>query len=769
MIKVGKWIAKHKILIIIIGIALLIPSYLGMAATRINYDVLSYLPDTLETVEGQDIMVDQFGMGAFSMIVVEDMELKDVAALKEKIEAVDHVKKVLWYDSVLDVSVPVEMLPKDLREAFFNGDATMMIALFDNTTSSETSMEAVTQIRKITSKNCFVSGMTGIVTDIKQIALKEMPIYVVIASCLSLIVLLLAMDSLVVPVLFLLCIGVAVLYNLGSNIFLGQISYITQALTAVLQLGVTMDYSIFLLNSYEENKKRFEGDKERAMAHAINATFKSVIGSSITTVAGFIALCFMTFSLGRDMGIVMAKGVVIGVLCCVTLLPALVLTFDGAIEKTTHKPLLPSFDKASAFITKHYKVWLIIFLVMLFPAIHGNNNLKNYYNIDKSLPSTLDSNVANAKLQETFNMNNVHMVLLKKGLTSKEKTEMLDQIKDVDGVKWALGMDSFVGAAFPDTMIPSNLKKMLESDEYEMEFICSKYKTATDEVNNQIDEIQKIVKGYSPESMVIGEAPLTKDLQDVTDVDLKTVNTISILAIFIIIMVVFKSISLPFILVAVIEFAIFVNMSVPYYQGKEVVFVASIVIGCIQLGATVDYAILMTSRYPISILAIFIIIMVVFKSISLPFILVAVIEFAIFVNMSVPYYQGKEVVFVASIVIGCIQLGATVDYAILMTSRYQKERGLGKSKKESIAIAHKTSMKSIVISGCSFFAATFGVGLYTQVDMIGSITNLLSRGAVISTLVVLFILPAMFMIFDSLICHTSIGFAKKKSAKEKKQ
>ena len=642
MIKVGKWIAKHKILIIIIGIALLIPSYLGMAATRINYDVLSYLPDTLETVDGQDIMVDQFGMGAFSMIVVEDMELKDVAALKEKIEAVDHVKKVLWYDSVLDVSVPVEMLPKDLREAFFNGDATMMIALFDNTTSSETSMEAVTQIRKITSKNCFVSGMTGIVTDIKQIALKEMPIYVVIASCLSLIVLLLAMDSLVVPVLFLLCIGVAVLYNLGSNIFLGQISYITQALTAVLQLGVTMDYSIFLLNSYEENKKRFEGDKERAMAHAINATFKSVIGSSITTVAGFIALCFMTFSLGRDMGIVMAKGVVIGVLCCVTLLPALVLTFDGAIEKTTHNPLLPSFDKAS------------------------------------------------------FDMNNVHMVLLKKGLTSKEKTEMLDQIKDVDGVKWALGMDSFVGAAFPDTMIPSNLKKMLESDEYEMEFICSKYKTATDEVNNQIDEIQKIVKGYSPESMVIGEAPLTKDLQDVTDVDLKTVNTISILAIFIIIMVVFKSISLPFILVAVIEFAIFVNMSVPYYQGKEVVFVASIVIGCIQLGATVDYA-------------------------------------------------------------------------ILMTSRYQKERGLGKSKKESIAIAHKTSMKSIVISGCSFFAATFGVGLYTQVDMIGSITNLLSRGAVISTLVVLFILPAMFMIFDSLICHTSIGFAKKKPAKEKKQ
>ena len=397
MIKVGKWIAKHKILIIIIGIALLIPSYLGMAATRINYDVLSYLPDTLETVEGQDIMVDQFGMGAFSMIVVEDMELKDVAALKEKIEAVDHVKKVLWYDSVLDVSVPVEMLPKDLREAFFNGDATMMIALFDNTTSSETSMEAVTQIRKITSKNCFVSGMTGIVTDIKQIALKEMPIYVVIASCLSLIVLLLAMDSLVVPVLFLLCIGVAVLYNLGSNIFLGQISYITQALTAVLQLGVTMDYSIFLLNSYEENKKRFPGEKERAMGHAIANTFKSVVGSSVTTVAGFIALCVMTFALGRDLGIVMAKGVVIGVICCVTILPALILVFDKPIEKTRHKLLLSNMDRPSAFITKHYKVWIAAFLILLLPAIYGNNHTKIYYNIADSLPATLNSNVSIAK------------------------------------------------------------------------------------------------------------------------------------------------------------------------------------------------------------------------------------------------------------------------------------------------------------------------------------------------------------------------------------
>lgn len=693
MDKVGKWIAKHKILIIIISFALLIPSYFGMAATRINYDVLSYLPESLETVKGQDIMVDEFGMGAFSMIVVEDTDLKDVAALKQKIEGVDHVEKVLWYDSVLDLSVPVEMLPKDLREAFFKGDATMMIALFDNTTSSDSSMDAVTQIRKITAQNCFISGMTGIVTDIKQLALHEMPIYVVIAGICSLIVLLLAMDSLVVPLLFLLSIGMAVIYNLGTNIFLGEISYITKALTAVLQLGVTMDYSIFLLNSYEENKNKYPDDRETAMAYAIAATFKSVIGSSITTVAGFFALCFMTFALGRDMGIVMAKGVLIGVVCCVTFLPAMVLTFDKAIEKTKHKPLIPSLDKASAFITKHYKVWLIVFLVMLFPAIYGNSHLQNYYNIDRSLPQTLDSNVANKKLQDTFDMSNIHMILLKKGMTSQEKGEMLDQIKDVDGVRWALGMDSFVGPAFPDTMIPEDVKNMLESDQYELQFVCSRYKTATEEVNKQIDEIQKIVKKYSPGSMVIGEAPLTKDLEDVTEVDLKTVNIVSILAIFIIIMIVFKSISLPFILVAVIEFAIFVNMAVPFYQGKEVVFVASIVIGCIQLGATVDYA-------------------------------------------------------------------------ILMTNRYQTERYKGKSKKEAIANAHKSCMKSVIISGCSFFAATFGVGMYTQVDMIGSITNLLSRGAIISTVVVLFVLPAMFMIFDPLICHTSIGFIKKKDKKK---
>ena len=684
MIKVGKWIAKHKVLIVLISMILLIPSVIGMAATRVNYDILSYLPDSLETVEGQDIMVDEFGMGAFSMVVVEDMDLKDVAALKEKFQDVEHVKDVLWYDSVADLSIPVSMIPDKFKDAFFNGDATMMIALFDNTTSSDAAMEAVTDMRKIANEQCFISGMSGVVTDIKNIALEEMPIYVVIAAGLSLLVLLLAMDSLVVPILFLLSVGLAVLYNLGSNIFLGQVCYITKSLTAVLQLGVTMDYSIFLLNSFEAYKKKYD-EKERAMAHAIADTFKSVAGSSVTTIAGFLALCVMTFALGRDMGIVMAKGVVIGVICCVTVLPAMILVFDKAIEKTKHKALLPNMDKASGFITKHYKVWLIVFLVLLYPAIYGNNHTQIYYNIDKSLPATLASNVANDKLKEDFDMSTMHMILLRNGLDSKQKTQMLDKIDEIDGVKWSLGMNSLIGPSFPESMIPSNVREMLESDNYEVQFVCSEYSSATDECNAQLASIQEIVKEYSPDSMVIGEAPLMKDLQDTTDVDLQRVNILSMAAIFVIILFVFKSISLPFVLLAVIEFAIYVNMAIPYYQG-----------------------------------------------VTLP--------------------------FVASIVIGAIQLGATVDYAILMTSNYQKQRHLGKTKKESISIAHKFSMKSIIVSGCSFFAATFGVALYSQVDMIGSICTLLARGAVISTVVVLLVLPAMFMVFDPIIVRTSKGF-----------
>ena len=690
VVKVGKWIARHRILMLIIGFLLVIPSAIGMAKTRVNYDLLSYLPEHLETVKGQDILVDEYGMGAFSMVVVENMEMKDVQKLEEQLSEVPHVKDVLWYDDVADISLPVEMLPKDIREGFFKGDATMMIALFDNTTSSDDAMEAVTEMRKIANSQCFISGMTGVVTDIKNIALQELPVYVVIAAVLSLVVLELTGTSFVVPFLFLLSIGLAILYNLGSNIFLGETSYITKALTAVLQLGVTMDYSIFLLNSYEENKKRFPDDKERAMGHAISNTFKSVAGSSVTTVAGFIALCVMTFALGRDLGIVMAKGVLIGVVCCVTVLPSLVLVFDKPIEKTKHKPLMSNMDKPSAFITKHYKVWIIIFLVLLFPSIYGNNHTQVYYNIAESLPSTLDSNVANDELKKDFQLSNMHMILMDKNMDGLNKQKMFDAIDEIEGVKWTISLNSLVGPTIPESMIPSDLKDIFQSDQYELAFVCSEYGSATDEVNAQIASIQEVVKQYDSTGMVIGEAPLMKDLQDVTDVDLVNVNVLSIAAIFVIILIIFKSISLPVILVAVIEFAIMINMAIPYYQG-----------------------------------------------VSLP--------------------------FVASIVIGAIQLGATVDYAILMTTRYQKERQNGKDKMEAISIAHKTSMPSIISSGLSFFAATFGVSLYSQVEMIGAICTLLARGAIISMIVVIMILPAMFMIFDKVICKTSIGFLKKKA------
>ncbi len=688
MVKFGKFITKHKLFILILGVLLIIPSMIGMVKTRVNYDVLSYLPDSLETVSGQDIMVDEFGMGAFSMVIVENMDNKDVVALKEKLEKVDHVEKIIWYDSVADISLPTDMLPNELKEALFNGDATMMIALFDNTTSSEDTMQAVTDMRNMVKDQAFISGMSGIVTDIKNLVQAELPVYIVIAGILALIVLLITMESIVTPVLFLLCIGLAILYNMGTNIFLGQISYITQALTAVLQLGVTMDYSIFLLESYQANKVRFDNDKERAMAHAISNTFKSVVGSSVTTVAGFAALCFMTFALGRDLGIVMAKGVIIGVIVCITLLPSLILFFDKWIDKTTHRAIFPNFHKASAFITRHRIIPLLIFAVLFVPVFYGNNHVKVYYNLDQGLPQDLDSAIANKKLEEKFNMNNMHILLLKNGLSSKEKNDMKNEIEKVDGVKWVLGMNSIVGANVPDDMVPNKYKDMLKSDNWELQFICSDYKTATDQVNAQIASINDIVKKYSKDSMVIGEAPLTKDLQDVTDVDLATVNYLSIGAIFLIILLTFKSISLPVILVSVIEFAIFLNMSFPYYSGTE-----------------------------------------------LP--------------------------FVASIVIGTIQLGATVDYAILMTTRYHKERVVNqKTKKEAVEIAHKTSMKSIIISGLSFFAVTFGVSAYSSIDMINAICTLLSRGAVISTISVILILPAMLYLFDKVICKTTWDMRK---------
>ena len=693
MINIGKWITKHKNIILVLAFILLIPAGIGYVSTRVNYDVLSYLPERLETIKGQDILVDEFGMGAFSMVVVEDMPMKDAAKLEKQLESIDHVKDVLWYDDAVDISVPTEMIPEDLRKAFFNGKATMMIALFDDTTSADDTMDAITQIRKVVGKNVYASGMSGVVTDIKNLALQEMPIYVVIAGLLSLVVLFLTMTSFVTPLIFLLNIGMAIVFNLGSNVFLGEISYITQALAAVLQLAVTMDYSIFLLESYEANKERYEGDKKRAMAHAISNTFTSITASSITTVAGFVALCFMTFKLGANIGIVMSKGVVIGVIACVTVLPAMILTCDKAIEKTTHRSLIPSLDKLSHGIVKGRYVALLLFLIVLVPAIHGNNNYKIYYNIDQSLPKNIPSNEANEKLKKEFNMSNMHMILLKDGLSAKEKSAMSKEIEKVDGVKWVIGLNSLVGSNVPESMIPNNIKKMLKTDNYELEFVSSDYSSATDEVNSQLAKIDKIVKKYQNDGMVIGEAPMMKDLQDVTDVDLKTVNNISILAIFVIILITFKSISIPVILISVIEFAIACNMAVPFYT-----------------------------------------------------------------NTSLP--------FVASIVIGTIQLGATVDYAILMTSRYHKERTeRGQSKKDAIRIAHETSIKSILTSGLCFFAATFGVSVYSQVDMIGSICTLLSRGAIISMIVVICVLPAMLWIFDGVIKRTSWNMIKANVAK----
>lgn len=687
--KIGQIIAKHKKLIVLICLVLLVPSVFGYINTRINYDVVSYLPDSLETVKGQDVMVDEFGTGAFSLVVVEDMELKDIEKLRADMMKVDHVDDILWYGSLVDISVPMDILPDDIREVFDKDNDTLMVVFFDDITSSDNTMESMEQLRKVVTKDCYISGMAGIVTDIKDLFLQEMPVYVAIAAALSLVVLILTLDSFVVPFLFLFSIGVAIIYNLGSNIFLGQISYITQALVAVLQLGVTMDYSIFLLNSYEENKRLAPGNNEEAMAKAIHATFQSVVGSSITTVAGFIALLFMTYTLGKDIGIVMAKGVIIGVICCVTLLPALILIFDKWIDKTTHKSLIPDLSRISGWLTKHYRIFIVLFILILPVAYIGNHNVNVYYNLDETLPADLDSSKAKVKLDETFALNSVYIIMMDSQMEAKDKSDMLDQINDLDGVKAALGIPSIVGTAIPDSMIPADATEMLKNDKHELAFVCSDYKTASDELNTQIGKVSKIVKSYDKNSIIIGEGPLTKDLIDITDIDLKNVNVVSIAAIFIIILIIFKSISLPVILVAVIEFAIMINMAFSYYTGVE-----------------------------------------------LP--------------------------FIASIIIGTIQLGATVDYAILMTTKYQNARLAGVPKKEAVAQAHLSSMKSVIVSGLSLFAATIGVKLYSRIDIIGSICELLSRGAVISTIVVLTVLPAMFMVFDRVICKTTWDFRRKK-------
>lgn len=685
MVKVGKKIVKFRVPILILSIILLIPAVWGYVNTRINYDVLTYLPEDIETMQGQEIMTNDFGIGAFSMLMVDGMEDKEIVKLKEKVEKVDGVENVLWYDSLADISVPQSVLPSKLYDEYNTEDGTMMAVFFKDGTSSDETMKAITEIRKITGEQCFLSGMSAIVEDTKELAEKETPLYVLIAVALSALVLAITMESIFVPVLFLLSIGIAIVYNLGTNVFFGEISYITKALAAVLQLGVTMDYSIFLMHSYQEQQVRYNGDKERAMAHAISQTFSSVIGSSVTTVAGFIALCFMSFTLGKDIGIVMAKGVIFGVLVCVTVLPSMILCCDKLIEKTKHKPLLPDIGRISDKVTKRYVIYVVAFVILLFPAIYGNNHTGVYYNLDESLPKDLPSVIANTKLKEDYNMNTTHMILVDSSVAGSDVKKMSQEIEKVDGVKWVLGLYNLVGSGVPADMLPESVTGMLKNDKYQLLMVNSTYKVATDKVNKQIEQIDKIMDKYDKGAMLVGEGPLTKDLINITDTDFKRVSAVSIGIVFVIILLLFKSITIPVILVGVIEFAIFVNMGIPFYTGTK-----------------------------------------------LP--------------------------FVASIVIGTIQLGATVDYAILMTTRYQRERSRGAGKFDAITTAHKFSAQSIIVSALSFFAATIGVGLYSNIDMISSLCILMARGALISMVVVVLILPSLFMVFDKIIVKTSKGF-----------
>lgn len=685
MINFGKKVVKFRVPIFIISLMLLIPSAFGYFGTKINYDILSYLPGDIETMKGQDILVDEFGTGAFSLFVAEGMDNKDVAALKSKIEKVEHVSKVIWYDSILDISFPMDMLPDEIVSAFKSDNATMLAIIFDETTSADGTMDAITTIRDMAGKQCFLSGMSAVVTDTKILSEKETPLYVGLAVLLALIVLSVTMDSFLIPIFFLLSIGIAIVYNLGTNIFMGEISFITKALSAVLQLGVTLDYSIFLWHSYKENQSRFPGDKNRAMAHAISNTISSVVGSSITTVAGFVALMFMSFTLGLDLGIVMVKGVIFGVIACVTILPSMILIFDKVIEKTSHRAILPRFERTSDFITKHYIIFIVLFAVILFPALYGNNRTPVYYDLAETLPKTLDSIQANDKLQEEFNMNSTHMILASSKMSSSDVAKMSDDIKKTDGVQAVLGIDAILGGTIPADILPDELVSSLKNENWQLILVMSEYKVASDEVNEQCDTISGIVKSYDKDSMFLGEAPCTKDLIEITDNDFKVVSIVSIGFIFIIILLIFKSITLPIILVSVIEFAIFINMGIPYYTGTVVPFISSIVIGTIQLGATVDYA-------------------------------------------------------------------------ILMTTRYKKERLRGSGKKASVSIAHKASMQSIIVSALSFFAATIGVGVFSSIDMISSLCMLMARGALISMVVVLTILPSMLMIFDPVIIRTTLGF-----------
>ena len=687
--KFGKWVVKCRIPILILAVALLVPSLIGMIMTRINYDMLTYLPGDIDTVVGQDILMDEFGKGAFSFVIIEGMDPKDVSSLREDISHVDHVDTVLWYDDFADVSVPMEILPSKLYDAFNSGDSTMLAIFFDTSTSSDDTMKAITAIRSIAGKQCFVSGMSAMVTDLKDLCEKEEPIYVGIAVALACVAMMIFMDNWITPFVFLMSIGMAILLNMGTNYFLGEISYLTKALSAVLQLAVTMDYSIFLWHSYEEQKSMYEDNKE-AMAVAINNTLTSVVGSSITTVAGFIALCFMSYTLGLDLGIVMAKGVILGVIGCVTTLPSMILVLDKLLQKTSHKSLLPDMGKVASGITKVFPVFLILFLGLVLPSYlsYKATNNEVYYDLGETLPEDMAYVVANSKLQEDFGVGATHMVLVSTDVSDTDVRAMIHEMENVEGIKYALGLESVVGPLVPEEMLPESVKEVLKSDDWELLLVNSEYKTATDEVNAQINELNTILKKYDSKGMLIGEAPCTKDLIETTDEDFKVVNTVSIVAIFVIIALVEKSITLPLILVAVIELSIFINLGLAHLTGT-----------------------------------------------SLP--------------------------FIAPICISTIQLGATVDYAILMTTRYKQERYEGRDKREAVTNALKVSIPSIIVSAMGLFSATFGVALYSDVDIISSLCDLMARGAIVSMFAVILFLPAMFMLFDKLIVKTSIGFRNK--------
>lgn len=687
--KFGKWVVKCRIPILVLAVALLVPSLIGMIMTRINYDMLTYLPGDIDTVVGQDILMDEFGKGAFSFVIIEGMDPKDVSSLREDISHVDHVDTVLWYDDFADVSVPMEILPSKLYDAFNSGDSTMLAIFFDTSTSSDDTMEAITAIRSIAGKQCFVSGMSAMVTDLKDLCEKEEPIYVGIAVALACVAMMIFMDNWITPFVFLMSIGMAILLNMGTNYFLGEISYLTKALSAVLQLAVTMDYSIFLWHSYEEQKSMYEDNKE-AMAVAINNTLTSVVGSSINTVAGFIALCFMSYTLGLDLGIVMAKGVILGVIGCVTTLPSMILVLDKLLQKTSHKSLLPDMGKVASGITKVFPVFLILFLGLVLPSYlsYKATNNEVYYDLGETLPEDMAYVVANSKLQEDFGVGATHMVLVSTDVSDTDVRAMIHEMENVEGIKYALGLESVVGPLVPEEMLPESVKEVLKSDDWELLLVNSEYKTATDEVNAQINELNTILKKYDSKGMLIGEAPCTKDLIETTDEDFKVVNTVSIVAIFVIIALVEKSITLPLILVAVIELSIFINLGLAHLTGT-----------------------------------------------SLP--------------------------FIAPICISTIQLGATVDYAILMTTRYKQERYEGRDKREAVTNALKVSIPSIIVSAMGLFSATFGVALYSDVDIISSLCDLMARGAIVSMFAVILFLPAMFMLFDKVICVTSIGFRNK--------